>query len=243
MSTHAVTTAVAAITPRGSLVRRRWPAALLSAAALLLASAGSAAAAANPITVNTANWTGSAGFASAAPGWYKDSFGLVHLEGAAKQTSASGGLSAITLGTLPKAARPARDLYFMAHTFDGTYAVIQIDTDGTILVDRPAAPVGVHATEQQGATVTAMLSRPRALALLVSAERGGRLVNVGVVHLGSHKAGLSYIHWNLVVNQRVLPAGRYEVSLHALNGALLSVPASPGALTLVVQANGDIHTQ
>ena len=28
----------------------------------------------------------------------------------------------------------------MAHTFNGTYAVIQIDTDGTILVDRPAAP-------------------------------------------------------------------------------------------------------
>jgi hypothetical protein len=514
MLTHAVTTAVAAIARRGSPVRRRWPAVLLAAAALLLASAGSAAAAPSPITVNEANWSASAGFGSAAPGWYEDSYGLVHLEGAAKQTSASGGLSAITLGTLPKAARPARDLFFMAHTFDGTYAVIQIDTDGTIFVDRPAAPavtdfsfvslesivylpadlpvgdeidpgsgwtstfdavasppawfstpgapnndvalqgtteptnvfddsdppnplgtlppaadpsrvvytivpaggadgetyadvdiqpsgainlinarppaltdtnlvslegvsfrqdpvnislsvntnnwspnagfgaglpgwyedsagiihlegavrqtdctpaaqpgeqncgqnltvigtlppearptrdvytivhtfdgtyadlviqtngeiininprppavtdlsflslegitfdapspkffgLAAHGTQQQGATVTAMLSHQRSLALVVSAERGGRLVNVGVVHLGTHKAGLSHIHWNLVVNQRALPAGRYEVSLHALNGAILSLPAAPGARTLVVQANGHIHTQ
>jgi hypothetical protein len=31
------------------------------------------------------------------------------------------------------------------------------------------------------------------------------------------------------------------VTLHALNGALLSVPASPGALTLVVLANGHVN--
>lgn len=171
------------------------------------------------------------------------------------------------IGTLPVAARPTRDIYTIVHTFDGTYADLVIQTNGEIVNIDPRSPVvtdlsflslegitydapspkffglGLHGTEQQGATVTAMLSRPRALALLVSVARSGRLVNVGVVHLGSHRAGLSYIHWNLVVNKRVLPAGRYELSLHALNGALLSVPASPGARTLVVQANGHIHTQ
>ena len=54
---------------------------------------------------------------------------------------------------------------------------------------------------------------------------------------------MSNIHWNLKVNGRLLQTGRYEVSLDALNGHLLSVPAPPGPLTLVVLANGHVHVQ
>jgi len=99
----------------------------------------------------------------------------------------------------------------------------------------------VRRTEAQGAKVTVNLHKPRTLALLVQKVRGHRLLTVGEVHLGTHPAGKSHIHWNLRVNGRLLPAGSYEVSLHALNGKLLSVPAPPGPLTLIVLANGHVH--
>ena len=101
----------------------------------------------------------------------------------------------------------------------------------------------VHSSEKQGATVTATLLKPRTLALLVQAVHGHRLITIGLVRLGSHPAGISHIRWHLEVNGQLLTPGRYEVSLHALNGQLLSVPASPGPLTLVVLANGHLHLQ
>jgi hypothetical protein len=92
---------------------------------------------ATPITVaipvNTANWTGSAGFGSRAPTWYTDRSGIVHLQGAASQTSASGA-TANLLGTLPTAARPAHIVYVVTHTFEGTYTDLAIGTDGSIRV-------------------------------------------------------------------------------------------------------------
>jgi hypothetical protein len=89
-----------------------------------------------------------------------------------------------------------------------------------------------------------ILRKPRVLALVVQVVRKHRLVTLGVVHLGTHPAGRSRIHWNLRVNGRLLPAGRsYDVSLRALNGKLLSVPAPPGDLTLVVRANGRVHVK
>ena len=40
-----------------------------------------------------------------------------------------------------------------------------------------------------------------------------------------------------------LTTGRYEVSLHALNGDLLLVPAAPGPRTLIVLADGQVRLQ
>jgi hypothetical protein len=93
----------------------------------------------NPIAVNTVNWTGNAGFGAAAPGWSTDSFGIVHLRGAEKQVSAIGA-GALTLGTLPPAARPTRTVYTIAHTFAGTYADLEIATTGQLYLINPRPP-------------------------------------------------------------------------------------------------------
>ena len=70
--------------------RRRLAAALVVAVvAALLVSAGPAVAyTPNPIPLNTRNWSPNAGFGSSAPAWYVDGFGIVHQQGAVKQTSA-----------------------------------------------------------------------------------------------------------------------------------------------------------
>ena len=217
------------------------------------------------IATNTGNWSANAGFGSASPGWYEDTGGIIHLEGALKQTSSSGP-NANLVGTLPIVARP-RTVYTLVHTFSGTYADLAIGTNGQITVIAPRPPavedlsflslegitfdapspkffgLAVTGTEQQGATITVILHKPRMLTLSVSAVRRHQLVNVGVVRLGSHHAGLSRIHWNLKINGRPLKTGRYQVSLHALNGHLLSVPAPPGPLTLVVDSTGHVRVQ
>jgi hypothetical protein len=93
----------------------------------------------NPIPVNTMNWSASAGFGSATPGWYKDAFGIVHLVGAAKQTNAAGSGQNL-LGTLPAAASPKRVVYTIVHTFNGTYADIAINPNGQIGLIDPRPP-------------------------------------------------------------------------------------------------------
>src|SRR6516162_7257721 len=95
------------------------------------------------VSLNTLNWSSSAGFGSTAPGWYKE-VGLVdpdvvHLQGAVKQTSASGP-DANLIGTLPAAASPDRIVYSIVHTFDGTYADIAINPNGQIVLIDPKAP-------------------------------------------------------------------------------------------------------
>jgi hypothetical protein len=214
---------------------------------------------------NFANWSENAGFGSEAPGWYEDSAGIIHLQGAVKQTVCCTA-SANLVATLPVVARPTRNVYTIVHTFNGTYADLAILTNGQIWAvgARPPAvsdlsflslegitfdaaspkffELAVRGTEKQGATVAATLRKPRALALLVRAARGDRLAKVGVVVLGRYQAGVSRIHWNLEVNGQLLAPGSYEVSLHALNRDLLSVPAAPGARTLLVLANGHVRT-
>jgi hypothetical protein len=93
----------------------------------------------HPIAVNTANWSGSAGFGSRPPAWYKDKSGVIHLQGAVSQTSASG-TGALTIGTLPPAARPAKQVFTIVHTFNGTYAQVVISTAGDIFIGQPDAP-------------------------------------------------------------------------------------------------------
>jgi hypothetical protein len=94
----------------------------------------------NAIAVNTSNWSATAGFGSRAPAWYKDKNGIVHLEGAATQTSASG-TGANLIGTLPPAARPGHEVYTIVHTFNGTYADLAIAPNGRIGVIAPRAPL------------------------------------------------------------------------------------------------------
>jgi hypothetical protein len=85
----------------------------------------------NGIAVNTANWTLFACCGARSPGWYADKSGIIHLQGAARQIDASGPKAGL-LGTLPKAARPSRNLYFIVHTWSGTYADLGITTKGNI---------------------------------------------------------------------------------------------------------------
>ena len=85
------------------------------------------------------DWSGNAQFGSSAPAWFTDSFGIVHLQGAAKQTVSSG-TKADLLGTLPAAARPARNVFEIAHTLYGTYADLKIATNGNITVIKPRKP-------------------------------------------------------------------------------------------------------
>ena len=115
--------------------------AIAVAGGLVLAIAGPAAATVpvSPIAVNTTNWSASAGYGSTAPGWYTDSFGLVHLQGAAKQISLKPPFQ-IVLGSLPPAARPTRDVFTIVHTFAGTYADLEIESNGTIAVIGPPSP-------------------------------------------------------------------------------------------------------
>jgi hypothetical protein len=93
----------------------------------------------NPLSVNATNWSASAGFGSAAPGWYKDASGIVHLVGAAKQI-ATVGFTPNLLGTLPAAARPKRAVFTIVHTFNGTYADLAMLPSGQIFLIDPRPP-------------------------------------------------------------------------------------------------------
>lgn len=86
-----------------------------------------------PLPVNTANWSGNAGYGSVAPSVWVDGSGNVHLAGAVTQTQSSvqqGDPNVI--GTLPPAFRPNFDVYVIAHTFNGTYVDLVIDPSGQI---------------------------------------------------------------------------------------------------------------
>lgn len=99
-----------------------------------------------PVTsfdLNSANWSTNAGFGAGAPGWYRE-VGLVdpsvvHLQGAVRQTSASGSNPNV-IGTLSPAACPDRVVYRIVHTFNGTYADVAISPNGQITLIDPRPP-------------------------------------------------------------------------------------------------------
>ncbi len=86
-----------------------------------------------PITVNAANWSYDAGFGSVSPFSMVDSLGVVHLQGAAAQVTATGG-DPLLLGTLPTTASPSHTVYTIVHTYGGTYADLSIAPNGQIRV-------------------------------------------------------------------------------------------------------------
>jgi len=94
----------------------------------------------NALPVNSVNWTGSAGFQSRGPAWFKDASGLVHLQGAVSQASSSGG-GANLIGTLPAAAAPPYTVYTIVHTYLGTYADLAIEPSGQLALIDPRPPM------------------------------------------------------------------------------------------------------
>ena len=86
-----------------------------------------------------ADWSAIPTFGSRQPAWYKDSSRVIHLQGSVHQISTSGSDPNL-IGTLPPGIRPATDLYFIVHTFNGTYADLAIDTGGNISVINPRPP-------------------------------------------------------------------------------------------------------
>jgi hypothetical protein len=95
--------------------------------------------AAIPLKVNKTNWSGNARFGSRGPAWYKDASGVVHLQGALTQIDKAG-KGANTLGTLPPAARPSRNVFTIVHTFNGTYADLEVAKNGQLNLIDPRPP-------------------------------------------------------------------------------------------------------
>jgi hypothetical protein len=152
MFTNTRAATVATVTLRVSRAQRRWAVVLLAAGALFLVIAGTSRAdtpATAPITLNTAYWSGSAGFGTIAPTAYLDGNGLVHLLGAAKGPPPCPPRlycppDPNLLGSLPGGRwgpyTPNRDVYTIVHTNYGTYADLVIKTDGSIYLLPPRSP-------------------------------------------------------------------------------------------------------
>jgi len=125
------------------------------------------------IFTNTSNWSQFGAFGSAAPGWFEDTGGFIHLEGGLQRTSASGP-NALLLGTLPIVARPTRTVYTIVHTYSGTYADLAITPAGQILVipPRPPAVADVSFVSLEGITFDA--SSPKQFELAVSGSESSQ---------------------------------------------------------------------
>jgi hypothetical protein len=93
-----------------------------------------------PITVNTADYSGSTVFNTFAPSAYVDGSGIVHLVGAVTQTSGTETGTKL-VGTVPAAARPSQDVYQIVHTNTGTYAGVVITSAGQIRIIGPRPPM------------------------------------------------------------------------------------------------------
>jgi hypothetical protein len=62
--------------------------------------------------------------------------------------------------------------------------------------------------------------------------------------VGRHRAGRSSFHWDLRVNRRLLTPGTYQLTLHGISeGTLLSTPAAPGPIKLIIGRDGRIRVR
>jgi hypothetical protein len=87
------------------------------------------------LDLNASNWT-NAGYGAGTPEYYTDASGLVHLQGAVTQTSASSvdGSDPYLIGTLDPSSSPSRSVYTIVHTLGGTYADLVINPQGQIFM-------------------------------------------------------------------------------------------------------------
>jgi hypothetical protein len=79
-------------------------------------------------------WSSSLGAADEGLSFYKDSWGIVHLQGNAANVNAS----TTTIFNLPTGYRPAKDLYFAVYGSGGSAAYVQITSSGDVTVIGPA---------------------------------------------------------------------------------------------------------
>jgi hypothetical protein len=108
-------------------------AAIVSVATISVAQHASASPSTQAITLNTGgNWEEGFDYTNTAAAVYLDSQGVVHLEGAVDQLGSSG---SDLIGWLP-ADFPNRTVYTVVHTFDGTYADLDIRPNGQIWLYR-----------------------------------------------------------------------------------------------------------
>ncbi|MBV9335061.1 MAG: hypothetical protein JO243_04135, partial [Solirubrobacterales bacterium] len=140
MSLHVLGRAPKRTLDRRHRVRHRLAGGLVGALAALLATAAAASAYTPTPIITNGSWSPNTCSPCNArhPGWYKDAFGIVHLEGAVSQLVIPSGTPLIT--TLPPAARPNRSVFEIVHTFGGTYADISIDPQGRVGIIAPRFP-------------------------------------------------------------------------------------------------------
>jgi hypothetical protein len=106
------------------------------------------------VPLNTANWSGNAGYGAVAPSVWVDGSFNVHFAGAVTQTSGSG-TGADVIGTLPPAFRPNFNVFEVAHTFGGTYADLWISASTgqvTLIGARSPAVVDYRFVSLEGIT-------------------------------------------------------------------------------------------
>jgi hypothetical protein len=108
---------------------------VLAVGALAMNVSTAAAATIMPINL-TANWTANTDWGSAAPGWYIDNSNVVHLKGAARQIFQSGNPEPGGDAAVRAGAGHLHD----RHTFGGTYADLDIGSDGEIRLIGPKPP-------------------------------------------------------------------------------------------------------
>ncbi len=200
-------------------------------------------------TINTANWSTNAGFGSSAPAWYADGSGVVHLQGAVTQTSAVGP-NANVIGTLSGAAMPNHDVYTIAHTFDGTYADLEISAGtGQISVIAPRSPAvtDLHFVSLEGISFPqsgAIQSLPvnatnwKTNAGFGSTRPAWELDAFGVVHLSGAVAQTSATGSNANVIATLPPAARptrtvYTI-VHTFDGTYADMAITPQGQMVVI---------
>jgi hypothetical protein len=79
-------------------------------------------------------WSSTLGAADEGLSFYKDGFGIVHVQGNAANVNPTTG----TIFTLPAGYRPAKDLYFAVFGSGGSAAFVQVTSNGDVTVFGPA---------------------------------------------------------------------------------------------------------
>lgn len=100
-----------------------------------------------PATIEAAHVVGASGQPAYQDSWaaagapsdegvsfYKDSWGIVHIQGSAEHSGANGG----TIFTLPSGDAPAKDLYLAVYGAGGTAAYVQITNTGEVNIFGPS---------------------------------------------------------------------------------------------------------
>jgi hypothetical protein len=148
---------IAGIARSGVTAGRGLSAGVLTTIAVLLAITGSASAAPGlAINLNQANWSGNVSTiaGTTAPNAYFDPQSIVHLNGGVTQTNSASvnGSNPHLIGTLPDTGdRPNRNVYTIVHTYRGTFADLEISSQGQIFLI-PSSATDTHFVSLEGIT-------------------------------------------------------------------------------------------